>query len=70
MSLCVDCLIREKPGWLKQYRKGTLALMIYASVFLLPESPLALILQSLFFLVLFPWILWPLFAAAQFRFPR
>lgn len=66
MPLCVDCLKRENPGWLRRYRMGSLALMVYgAMVFLLPDSLTALVLQGLFFLIVFPWILWPLLAASR-----
>ena len=66
MSLCVDCLVREKPDWTKRYRRGSLALLAYGGgVFLLPGSATSHILQGLFFLVLFPWVLWPLFAASR-----
>lgn len=66
MDLCVDCLTREKPDWLGRYRRGSTALILYgASVFLLPDSLAAFALQGLFFLIAFPWIVWPLFAAAR-----
>jgi hypothetical protein len=66
MSLCVDCLLREQPSWLKRYRSGSLALLIYGGgAFLMPDGPFALILQGLFFLTVFPWIVWPLIAASQ-----
>jgi hypothetical protein len=66
MPLCVDCLKRENPGWLRRYRMGSVALMAYgAIVFLLTESLTALVLQGLFFLIVFPWILWPLLAASR-----
>ncbi len=66
MDLCVDCLTREKPDWLARYRMGSAALLLYgASVFLLPDSAAAFVLQGLFFLAAFPWIVWPLFAAAR-----
>ena len=66
MSLCVDCLVRDRPDWTKRYRRGSLALLAYgAGVFLLPDAAVSYILQGLFFLVLFPWILWPLVAASR-----
>ena len=66
MALCVDCLTRESPQWLGRYRKGSLALLAFgAGVFLLPDSAPAFALQGLFFLAAFPWIVWPLFAAAR-----
>jgi hypothetical protein len=66
MLLCVECLIREQPGWLPRYRKGSLVLTAYgAAVFLLPDGPAAFILQGLFFLAGFPWIIWPLAAAMR-----
>jgi hypothetical protein len=66
MNLCVDCLTREKPDWLGRYRKGSAALLLYGvSVFLLQDSAAAFVLQGLFFLVAFPWIVWPLFAAMR-----
>lgn len=66
MDLCVDCLKRENPSWTERYRKGSAALLAYgAGVFLLPDSPAAFALQGLFFLAAFPWIVWPLFAAAR-----
>lgn len=66
MSLCVDCLKRERPDWLSRYRRNSLALAAYgAAVFLLPDAPASFVLQGLFFLALFPWIVWPLFAALR-----
>lgn len=66
MPLCVDCLKRENPGWLKRYRMGSVALLLYgAAVFLLPDSLAAFALQGLFFAVVFPWIVWPLLAASR-----
>lgn len=65
MDLCVDCLKRENPDWTPRYRKGSLAILAYgAGVFLLPDSAPAFALQGVFFLVAFPWIVWPLVAAA------
>lgn len=66
MALCVDCLKRENPGWLRRYHMGSLALLLYgAGVFLLPDSLTAFVLQGLFFLIAFPWIVWPLVAASR-----
>lgn len=66
MAVCVECLTRENPNWVRRYRKGSAALLLYgAGVFLLPDSPAAFALQGLFFLIAFPWIVWPLFAAAR-----
>lgn len=66
MDLCVDCLKRENPSWTERYRKGSAALLAYgAGVFLLPDSPAVFALQGLFFLAAFPWIVWPLVAAAR-----
>jgi len=60
MSLCVDCLVREKPDWLQRYRKGSLALLAYGvGVFLLPDHLVSHVLQGLFFLIGFPWVVWP-----------
>lgn len=71
MSLCVDCLKREQPNWLRRYRKGSVALALYgAGVFLLPDSLVAFALQGLFFLIAFPWIVWPLVAASRPDLPR
>jgi hypothetical protein len=70
MELCVDCLKRENPGWTRHYRKGSMALAAYgAGVFLLPDSLAAHVLQGLFFLAAFPWIVWPLVAASRPRKP-
>lgn len=66
MALCVDCLRREQPGWIRRYRKGSVALSVYgAGAFLLPEMPASIALQGVFFLVAFPWIVWPLVAALR-----
>lgn len=66
MALCVECLKRESPDWVARYRKGSAVLLAYgAGVFLLPDSLAAFALQGLFFLIAFPWIVWPLFAAAR-----
>jgi hypothetical protein len=66
MAICVDCLTRDHPKWIGRYRSGSAALLLYgACVFLLPDSSAAFALQGLFFLVAFPWIVWPLFAAAR-----
>lgn len=68
MQLCVDCLKRENPSWTTRYRKCSLALLVYgAGVFLLPDSPVAHVLQGLFFLFAFPGIVWPLVAASRPR---
>lgn len=29
MSLCVECLMRERPDWLSRYRRGWIALPLY-----------------------------------------
>lgn len=66
MSMCVECLRRENPEWMKRYRRGSMLLVLYcAAVFLLPDSLAALVLQGLFFVVAFPWIVWPLIAASR-----
>lgn len=68
MELCVDCLKRENPNWTTRYRKCSLALLAYgAGVFLLRDSQVAHVLQGLFFLFAFPWIVWPLVAASRPR---
>lgn len=46
--------------------QGSLALASCgAAVFLVPAAPESVVLQGLFFLVLFPWIVWPLIAASR-----
>jgi hypothetical protein len=66
MALSVDCLKRENLEWFRRYRKGSVALLLYgAGVFLLPDSLPAFVLQGLFFLIVFPWIVSPLLAASR-----
>lgn len=66
MSLCVDCLLREKPEWLTRYQRGSLLLALFGlGVFSLPDTLVATALQALFFVIMFPWTIWPLVAAQR-----
>ncbi|MBA4045637.1 MAG: hypothetical protein C0510_00355 [Erythrobacter sp.] len=66
MSLCVDCLIKEEPNWLRRYWRMWWGLALYGlAVFHLPVGWVAIFLQASFFLALFPLTLWPLIAAQR-----
>lgn len=68
MHLCVECLHREQPQWLGRYLLGSYLLLLYAAAaFLLLEGMIGTAAQALFFLIAFPWIVWPLVAALRPR---
>lgn len=68
MALCVDCLMQEKPNWLNRYLFGWAGLIAYGiGAFILAPAPIAMPLQAAFFTVVFPYTLWPLFAARRRR---
>lgn len=66
MALCAECLLKEQPGWISRYRKGSALLALFGvGTFTLPDSLPAIAAQGLFFAILFPWIVWPLIAVSR-----
>jgi hypothetical protein len=66
MRICIDCLVAERPKWFERYVAGWYLLLVYAGVaFFLLKDGVGLMAQALFFLVVFPWIVWPLVAATR-----
>lgn len=71
MRLCFDCLLRERPRWLERYVVGWYVLLLYgAAAFATLNGKQGYWAQATFFLVLFPWIVWPLVAALRTGKPR
>ncbi|OYU14099.1 MAG: hypothetical protein CFE37_12530 [Alphaproteobacteria bacterium PA4] len=71
MHMCFDCLLKERPHWLERYMLGWYLLAVYAGVaFLLLDGQRGQDAQGLFFLILFPWIVWPIVAAIRPKKPR
>lgn len=71
MRLCFDCVLRERPRWLERYAVGWYVLLLYgAAAFATLNGKQGYWAQAIFFLVLFPWIVWPLVAAVRTRIRR
>ena len=71
MRLCFDCLLRERPRWLERYVVGWYLLLLYgAASFATLDGRQGYWAQATFFLLLFPWIVWPLVAALRTGKPR
>ena len=71
MRLCFDCLLRERPRWLEHYIVSSYVLLLFgAAAFAMLDSKQGYWAQAAFFLVLFPWIVWPLIAALRTGKPR